>query len=75
MTASKSIAPPVTTPRAVGGVPSSGRLSLPFRVEMRPREGELRIEEVFVHARTIASARHTARLAYPDMVVMAVSRA
>ena len=46
-----------------------------FRVELRQRNHETTpAEVVHVQARTIASARHAARRAYPHAVVIAVSR-
>lgn len=46
-----------------------------FRVELRQRNDERTPAEVIhLQARTIASARHAARRAYPHAVVIAVSR-
>lgn len=63
-------APPGRAPIEIGS-----RLSPAFRVEMRNRVGDPSIQVATVYARTIASARHTARLTFPDMVVTHVSRA
>ena len=46
-----------------------------FRVELRQRNQEtMPAEVIHVQARTIASARHAARRAYPHSVVIAVSK-
>jgi hypothetical protein len=51
-------------------------LSPEFRVELRRRHEENSpIEVVSIRARTIASARHAARLAWPDRIILAVTRA
>lgn len=51
------------------------RLSPGFKVELRRRHDETApVETVHIHARTIASARHAARLAFPDSVILSVTR-
>lgn len=47
-----------------------------FRVELRRRNDvPTPTETVLIKARTIASARHAARRAYPHAVIVSVSRA
>lgn len=51
------------------------RLTPTFRVELRRRHDEQApVEVVEIQARTMASARHAARLAHPDAVILSVVR-
>ena len=55
--------------------PPNPRLSPAFNVGIRRRHDEAApIEQVLIHARTIASARHAVRLTYPDMVILSIER-
>ncbi len=72
------IAVPSLEPKAPEPVsPSSlgASLSPTFEVQLRRRHDETApIEVVRVGARTIASARHAARLAHPDTVILGVRK-
>jgi hypothetical protein len=55
--------------------PTGSRLTPTFRIELRRRHDEAApVEVVEIQARTIASARHAARLAHPDTVILSVIR-
>jgi hypothetical protein len=64
-------------PVATSVSPSSLGTSLTptFEIQLRRRHDETApIETVRVPARTIASARHAARLGHPDTVILAVKK-
>ncbi len=77
MTAARKIQV-VTGVRPVAEARASGARSLipTFKVEVRRRhDEEASVEHLMIPARTLASARHAARLARPDSVILSVTRA
>ena len=71
-----TVLPSVAAPEETYSPSSIGTsLSPTFEVQLRRRHDETApVETIRVPARTIASARHAARLAHPDTVILSVKR-